>query len=1092
MTLTAVFLVVAGGGVGCDDDPARSDYAQRGYAMLSGPDLVVNSLSGPASTMPGDGFEVEVEVCNAGGDFSYSTNVEVFLSEDGVIDPMLDMPVGGAPVPDLNPGQCAQTTVYAYHSEPDGAYVLSAYVDLYDSVIEDNEDNNAFVGDQIGIGYLADLYIASITGPPSAGPGQNFDVTVRACNQGQQTAYSHVELLLSTDTDISRNDDYMAGAAPLGQLDPGACEDVTISVYPSVLDGAYFLGALIDPDDYEEEFFEDNNALAGDQIGIGYLADLYISSITGPPSASPGQNFDVTVRACNQGQQTAYSHVELLLSTDTNISRYSDYMAGAAPVNQLDPGACEDVTIPVYTGVPDGAYVLGALIDPDDYEEELFEDNNALAGDQIGIGYLADLYIASVTGPPSAGPGQNFNVTVRACNQGQQTAYSHVELLLSTDTNISRYSDYMAGAAPVNQLDPGACEDVTIPVYTGVPDGTYVLGALIDPDNYEEEFFEDNNALAGNKIGIGYLADLYIASITGPPSASPGQNFDVTVRACNQGQQTAYSHVELLLSTDTDISRYSDYMAGAAPLGQLDPGACEDVTIPVYTSVPDGAYFLAALIDPDNYEEEFLEDNNALVGDKIGIGYRADLYIASITGPPSASPGQNFDVTVRACNQGQQTAYSHVELLLSTDTNISRYSDYVAGGGPANQLDPGACEDITIPVYSSVPDGAYFLAALIDPDDYEDEFLEDNNTLVGPKVYIGYDAELIITDVDAPATARSYEGFQVSVTACNLGQAPASYAHIDLVLSSDQNIDPMNDEFIGADSFQDLDSGDCVTLSVPATMYGSDGTYILGAVVNNHQTTPEFDYTNNTFVAGTLVIGNGPDLHVAAVSGPHSASPSQNFSVDVQVCNQGTDPAGYSSVDLVLSSDDTIDTNDEVIGAAPVGMLAAGECEDVTIMAYPNSGEGSYRLGAIADGPNSEFELIEDNNASAGGLLLVGYDPDLLIEELSGPAQVIAGSNFDVTVKVCNRGQSSVMGTEVELYLSSDDNITEYDHLAGNAFVMEQLDPGMCETIVVPAYSSAPDGTYKLGGEVDRYDAWYELDESNNTYVGDSLELTPY
>jgi hypothetical protein len=84
--------------------------------------------SGPSTLLPGAEFATDVTVCNQGTTSSAYAMLEVLLTADATLsssDPFL----GLAPVPDLNPGQCATASVPRAGSYPSGAYYFAATVD---------------------------------------------------------------------------------------------------------------------------------------------------------------------------------------------------------------------------------------------------------------------------------------------------------------------------------------------------------------------------------------------------------------------------------------------------------------------------------------------------------------------------------------------------------------------------------------------------------------------------------------------------------------------------------------------------------------------------------------------------------------------------------------------------------------------------------------------------------------------------------------------------------------------------------------------------------------------------------------------------
>ncbi|WP_437766047.1 CARDB domain-containing protein [Sorangium sp. So ce281] len=1048
------------------------------------PDLIVSSVSGPPSAMPGGILDASVTVCNQGTQTSYGSDVELYLSSDGIITAN-DVPIGVDAVPYLDPGQCTTRTLHVGAYAPDGAYHLGAIVDRYGSVPELIENNNAAAGEVVGIGYRPDLIVTSVSAPPSAVPGSGFDAAVTVCNQGTTPSYSAaLELRLSADDNITGTDP-PAGGAQTPYLDPGQCAAVTVLASAYVPDGAYHLGAIVDLYDWQEELNEANNAASGGLLGVGYLPDLIVSAVSGPPSVFPGGGFDASVTVCNQGTQTSYgTHVELRVSADATVTT-ADFLAGGGPVPYLDPGQCATVTFPASAYVTEGAYHLGAIVDPQGWVPELIETNNAASGAPIGIGTLPDFTVASVSGPPSVLPGSGFDAEITVCNQGMTPGSSMVELRLSADATITE-ADALAGGAPTPYLDPGQCAAVTIPASVYVADGAYHLGALVDPYDWQPELIETNNAAPGDLIGVGYWPDLVVSSVSGPPSIIPGGSFDASVTVCNQGTQTSYgTQVELLLSADATLTM-ADSPAGSGPVPYLDPGQCAAVTFPASAYVPDGAYHLGAIVDRDNWVPELIETNNAEVGAVIGVGNWPDLIISSVSGPPSAMPGSVFDASVTVCNQGTQPSYgSDVELYLSGDAAITE-DDTHAGAGMVPFLAPGQCASVPVFASAYVPDGAYHLGAIVDVNDWHEELIESNNAASGDLIGVGFQPDLVVSAVSGPPSAMPGSVFDAFATVCNQGTSPSYGVDLELFLSSDDAISPA-DIHAGSGYVPGLSPGQCTSVLVPASAYGPDGAHHLGAIVDPGESLVELIETNNAAAGTVLGVGYRPDLIISAVEGPSSALPGSSFDAEVTVCNQGTQPSYGTDVELRLAASDQTASAGVIAGGAPVSYLDPGQCTVVAIPAYSAVPDGAYRLAAVVDPFSSTQELIETNNTNASGVFGVGYQPDL-IASVGGPSTAAPGGGFDAIVTVCNQGTTPSGGTSVDVLLSSDGTVTPSDIHVGNGWV-PGLSPGQCESVTVAAGAYAPDGAYHLGVIVDLNGPVQELIETNNAAAGELMAI---
>jgi hypothetical protein len=127
--------------------------------------------------------------------------------------------------------------------------------------------------------------------------------------------------------------------------------------------------------------------------------------------------------------------------------------------------------------------------------------------------------------------------------------------------------------------------------------------------------------------------------------------------------------------------------------------------------------------------------------------------------------------------------------------------------------------------------------------------------------------------------------------------------------------------------------------------------------------------------AGHADAPSSPDLIITQVRvSPEMVAAGGNVSVDVTVANIGEAPASSAAHRLVISSDPVIDVNDEGIGFARTGVLAAGA--SVTVLGRGRLPiriqPGVYYLGVIADFNNQARELREDNNTAAARITVTG------------------------------------------------------------------------------------------------------------------------
>ena len=642
------------------------------------------------------------------------------------------------------------------------------------------------------MGHRSDFVVTAVTGPASVRQGQSLTAQVTVCNQGTEGDSTDVAVLLSADTTLqmpvgpgSQPGDHLLNGVYVPYLNAGQCTTLSVSgtAHPPPSstgpEGAFYLGAIVDPMNNRMELIEDNNSKVGGRIGIGHRADFVVTSVTGPASARLGEPLTAEVTVCNQGTEGDATDLVVLLSADTTLPTpgsplppNEDSVLSSTYVPYLNAGQCTTLSVsgnayppPSNMGSPEGIYYLGALVDPMNNRMELIEDNNGKVGSRLGMGNNPDFVITSVTAAASSvKPGQNLTAQVTVCNQGTQSGFTELALFLSADTSIQPYhpsqpgpsEDSIVGSAYSPELIPGQCATLPVsgpayPPYLGNPEGAFYLGAVADPMNNRMELIEDNNAKAGSRIGVGHRADFVVTSVTtGTHSVKPGQDLTAQVTVCNQGTEGDSADVLVLLSADTSFQVSGGYpspsddqrVGGPLYVPFLNAGQCMTLPVsgPAYppatgTGSPEGAFYLGAVVDPMNNRVELLEDNNSKAGSRIGVGHNPDFVVTAVSGPASVKVGNPFTAQVSVCNRGQSPGTVDVEVYFSADTTLSTSStpgqppaDFYLGRVYGLSLGVGACTSVPVTLPANAPPSAsYYLAAVADPFNMSQEIIEDNN-----------------------------------------------------------------------------------------------------------------------------------------------------------------------------------------------------------------------------------------------------------------------------------------------------------------------------------------------------------------------------
>ena len=137
--------------------------------------------------------------------------------------------------------------------------------------------------------------------------------------------------------------------------------------------------------------------------------------------------------------------------------------------------------------------------------------------------------------------------------------------------------------------------------------------------------------------------------------------------------------------------------------------------------------------------------------------------------------------------------------------------------------------------------------------------------------------------------------------------------------------------------------------------------YIIGVADANGAIFESLE-NNNTRYSGSVYVG--PDLTVSALSGPSSAVAGTSISVTVTTKNQGGDTAPVSLTRFYLSSNNSLDAGDQLLGAREVSSLGPGLSDaGPALLPIPAStAAGTYYIIAKGDGDDAIQETLETNN----------------------------------------------------------------------------------------------------------------------------------
>ncbi|HDQ46328.1 MAG TPA: T9SS type A sorting domain-containing protein, partial [bacterium] len=1118
----------------------RGVLSQTVKVISNRPDLILDALQlSKSEWVVGSQVTANLTVKNQGRVLADTQTVRLYRSTDPIITSG-DIVLGETQFPPL--GVNASLTLPLTFGVPagTGTFYIGAIVDAKDNVTEQNEVNNA-TGPTVLVTVRtseADLAWSSLSfSTTNWVPGAQVNASLTVRNQGLTTAGAHQSaLFLSEDAEIDEATDIRLTTISFESLAPGETRTVNraFTVPLTLTPGTYFAGAWVDyvegdPAGNVAESDEDNNrGVTSQTITVAGNAPDLLWTILNVNSTvwtvgGPEVTGFLTVR--NQGQLTAGAHyARLYLSDDQKSDKTTDTpLGGELHFDALAPATTQ--TLPFSfpaPSLPSGTYYIGAFVDSREEIVESNEDNNKRVATQIitvvnHTASLPDLVWTELRFIPQTDwlVGSQVTATLTVTNQGAGPAGSHhARIFLTGNTTIGDADDTPLGISPipVGMLAPGESRQVT-QTFTVPPDqlaGTYYAGAYVDVN-----FEVDEGAAEANNSGIStqfikvirYLPDLTGVSLQhSPTELTVGDNISVSLTARNQGQIAADAHdsdiylsKDLILDPATDIFLTRLNFTSSILAGNT---ATRSRTLPL-PNVPEGTYYVGAIIDPDNTVDESNEENNNIWGQWITVRNNLpDLICTAVTFPTTdLSAGSQVAVSVTVKNQGATAAGAHqTRLYLSGNAVLGDADDVPLDNGTIafDALASGASETQiqTVTVPANLPAGTYYVGAVADVLDVVTESNEGNNTKVAAQT-VRVSApmpDLVLSGLEFSSTYWVVGAtITANVTVRNQGAAPAASHKTRLYISSRT---VFGDDAIrlgtAALSFSGIAAGAEQTLNQTITVPElAHSTYSIFVRVDVEDEVTESDETNNISLYGKAVsvrhgwpdlVGFGIDLSGTFwVSGGHVALTLGTF-------NQGTEVAGAHASRFYLSTDASIDTTDIPLGNGPLGFYSIpvrGLDTRTQRITVPDIPEGTYYVGALIDINQIVPESNETNNTIVSSQTITvqqGDFADLLPVNLNLSRNVwFPGTSVRVSVLQRNQGSAPAEAHTTRIYLSTDTTITPTSRVLTN---LDYPAIGVNDTLSASRRITVPSdletGTYYVGVITDIHGQVAEIDKTNN------------
>jgi subtilase family serine protease len=354
----------------------ESNNVKFSSALRIGPDLIVTSVSAPASAGPGSPITVTDTTKNAGAGPAPASTTRLYLSTNTSLD-SADRPLGSRDVPALAGGasNTGSTLVTIPADVTTDQYFVLAVADGLDAIAESKEENNVDWSGAIRIG--PDLTTSGVSVPSVGASGGTIVVTETTTNAGSANApASTTTLFLSTNGSLDASDTSLgARAVPALAAGTSSTGSTTVTLPDDLAAGTYYVLVKADGPGVIEESNESNNG-SSDTIRIG--PDLAITTVSSTGTPVAGGTVTITDTTINSGGGAAGPSTTLYYLS-TNLARDAgDVLLGSRSVGSLAAGASNQGSVAVVlpAGTAAGGYYILAIADGDGLLPESNESNN--------------------------------------------------------------------------------------------------------------------------------------------------------------------------------------------------------------------------------------------------------------------------------------------------------------------------------------------------------------------------------------------------------------------------------------------------------------------------------------------------------------------------------------------------------------------------------------------------------------------------------------------------------------------------------------------------------------------------------------------
>ncbi len=409
-----------------------------------------------------------------------------------------------------------------------------------------------------------------------------------------------------------------------------------------------------------------------------------------------------------------------------------------------------------------------------------------------------------------------------------------------------------------------------------------------------------------------------------------------------------------------------------------------------------------------------------------------DLAVGIVGSPNPVAAGAPISYTVSVTNNGPGslgTVTNFITLSLPLSPSILS-PVYTPSSGAYNPF-TGVWSGISLPsngvvtmtvsgqVSPGTAGGSLVSSATVTPPTGITDTITNNNSATASNSVV-QSADLAMTISDGVTNVHQGDTLTYTITAINLGPSTLTSLTVSNAFSSfltNLILAPSQGYYNSANGVWNglnLSAGNAVTLTLQATVLNNVTGLFTNSVtgfVPSGVTDPVL--TNNTASDVDVALAT-PDVAVFKI-GPANVYAGTNYIYTITITNSGFAPASNVVPNDVLPTNVTFvsasgnGTNNGGVISWNLGSLANGAVSNVTLtVTAPASGSVTNVATVTSSTPDSN----PGNNTSSPVGTTVTPVADLAVGK-SGPASVVAASNYTYTVSVTNLGPSQASGVVV-------------------------------------------------------------------------------